>query len=242
MYIRESVQFDLHVHKMLPLSVHERERERERETVKKQYLKTSYIRTQWFDSLLRISVGTNNENFTKNAALTSQTDKNLIPDVDLFRISQKRYYEKYNRRDATVRFRLHHEYDFALLYYRVWQRVPYKLPGRSSKTGKFLRSCRDRWLLPARAPGLTGDGERGVLLKVAARKKRPFALQRTCIHSHAQPRYEASLRAISNGLHRASANVKFDVHDYCSPSGDTCAGPRRVWEGGGIGRCLTLIL
>jgi hypothetical protein len=59
----------------------------------------------------------------------------------------------------------------------------------------------------------------GVLLKVAARKKKPFALQRTCIRSHAQPRYEASLRAISNGLHRASANVKFDVHDYCSPPG-----------------------
>lgn len=36
---------------------------------------------------------------------------------------------------------------------------------------------------------------------------------------HARPRYEASLRAISNGLHRPSANVKFDVHDYCGPPG-----------------------
>lgn len=61
--------------------------------------------------------------------------------------------------------------------------------------------------------------ESGGAFKSGCPKKRPFALQRTCIHSHAQPRYEASLRAISNGLHRASANVKFDVHDYCSPPG-----------------------
>lgn len=57
-----------------------------------------------------------------------------------------------------------------------------------------------------------------MLLKVAARKKgRSRADGR--VRLHAQPRYEASLRAISNGLHWASANVKFDVHDYCGPPG-----------------------
>jgi len=112
-----------------------------------------------------------------------------------------------------------------------------KLSARFSKTEKFLRSCRDRWLLPARAwtdgaNESTGRREErkgwwkaGVLLKVAARKKKPFALRRTSIRLHVQPRYEASLRAISNGLHWASANVKFDVHDYCDPPGRPARDP-----------------
>jgi hypothetical protein len=30
------------------------------------------------------------------------------------RISRKRHYEKYGRRDATAKFRLHREYDFTI--------------------------------------------------------------------------------------------------------------------------------
>lgn len=55
---------------------------------------------------------------------------------------------------------------------------------------------------------------------LSRKKKESFTLlARVYTRVHARPRYEASLRPISNGLHRPSANVKFDVHDYCGPPG-----------------------
>lgn len=85
--------------------------------------------------------------------------------------------------------------------------------------GKFLRSSIVRF----------ANASKGVALPLSLflsllHEKRGASVTRTRVH--ARPRYEASLRAISNGLHRPSANVKFDVHDYCGPPGRRSANTR----------------
>lgn len=103
-------------------------------------------------------------------------------------------------------------------------------PGDSRKRGNFYVAVA---IVDCHRRGEGTDGQvrdRGggwqageALLKVAARKKgRSRSGER--VRLHAQPRYEVSLRAISNGLHWASANIKFDVHDYCGPPGEICGG------------------
>lgn len=182
--------------------------------------------------------GTNNEKFAKDRArstspyyreLSAGVEKKINPHPA--RRSResvgKRHYEKYGRRRN---FGCPSRNMSPRCFY--CRGIAYKLSGWFSKTGKFLRSCRDRWLpWHRRGEGTdwrAGAGQRGwlasggrTLLKVAARKKgrsRPGERVRL----HAQPRYEVSLRAISNGLHWASANIKFDVHDYCGPPGEIC--------------------
>ena len=103
----------------------------------------------------------------------------------------------------------------------------YKLSGQSSRMGEFLRSSRSLVHVDTQG-GVRGWRRTKVAshgTKKKKKKKRDREKERErVVHAAARvyaprPRYEASLRAISNGLHRPSANVKFDVHDYCGPPG-----------------------
>ena len=104
----------------------------------------------------------------------------------------------------------------------------YKLSGQSSRMGEFLRSSRSLvhvdtagWCerVAAYESGLSWNKKKKKKKKRDREKERERVVHAAARVYAPRPRYEASLRAISNGLHRPSANVKFDVHDYCGPPG-----------------------
>lgn len=110
----------------------------------------------------------------------------------------------------TAKFRLRiAEYDPALL-------LPSRIncPADSRKRGNFyvavaIVDCHRRGAARARtdeqARDRGGEVSGGAFKSGRSKKKAVRAPADVYVRLHAQPRYEASLRAISNGLHRASA-------------------------------------